>query len=180
MPWDQRPSIYDHIRSHVPADGIGLSEGGETLPDEDRVNAGSKIRRAAGAMDGVLSHHMGQRPSPLQRVQSRCVRLWFLEFRLHQMAKDAKQSRLDKVGSQMSGNERNSCPDAIKSLRQDLVEQGIAECQGEHFIFKADYAFNSPSMQPESFKADQQTGELIGKLRNIRIPHNSYVHLNSW
>ena len=80
----------------------------------------------------------------------------------------------------MFRNERNSCPDAIKSLRQDLVEQGIAECQGEHFIFKADYAFNSPSMQPESFKADQQTGELIGKLRNIRIPHNSYVHLNSW
>jgi hypothetical protein len=60
MPWDQRPSIYDHIRSHVPADGPGLTEGGETLPDEERVNAGSKIRWAAGAMDGVLSHHMGQ------------------------------------------------------------------------------------------------------------------------
>ncbi len=63
MPWDQRPSIYDHIRSHVPADGPGLTEGGETLPDEERVNAGSKIRWAAGAMDGVLSHHMGQSDS---------------------------------------------------------------------------------------------------------------------
>lgn len=50
-----------------------------------------------------------------------------------------------KTGSQMFGNERNSCPDAIKSLRQDLVEQGIAERHAEHFIFKADYAFNSPS-----------------------------------
>lgn len=34
MPWDQRPSIYDHIRSHTNPEQLGLSEGGETLPDE--------------------------------------------------------------------------------------------------------------------------------------------------
>ena len=44
MPWDQRPSIYDHIRSHTAPDHLGLMEGAETLPDEARVNKGSKIR----------------------------------------------------------------------------------------------------------------------------------------
>ena len=60
MPWDQRPSIYDHISSHTESDQPGLIEGGETLPDEARVNEGSQIRWAAGAMDGVMGHHMGQ------------------------------------------------------------------------------------------------------------------------
>ena len=60
MPWDRRPSIYDHIRSHTDAGQPGLTEGGARLPDEARVNDGSKIRWAAGAMDGVLGHHMGQ------------------------------------------------------------------------------------------------------------------------
>jgi len=60
MPWDQRPSIYEHIRSHVDSDQPGLTEGGDTLPDEDRINADSQIRWAAGAMDGVMGHHMGE------------------------------------------------------------------------------------------------------------------------
>ncbi len=60
MPWDQRPSIYDHVRSHTNPDQPGLTKGGETLPDEVRVNEGSKIRWAAGAIDGVMGHHMGQ------------------------------------------------------------------------------------------------------------------------
>jgi hypothetical protein len=61
MPWDQRPSIYDHIRSHTNPEQPGLTEGGETLPDEARVNEGSQIRWAAGAMDGVMGHHIGTR-----------------------------------------------------------------------------------------------------------------------
>ncbi len=59
MPWDAHPSILEHVRSHVPADGPGLTAGGETLPDEDRIAQGSKIRWAAGAFDGVATHHMG-------------------------------------------------------------------------------------------------------------------------
>lgn len=59
MPWDRGPSILEHVRSHVAADGPGLSEGGDTLPDEERIAEGSKIRWAAGAMDGVATHHMG-------------------------------------------------------------------------------------------------------------------------
>lgn len=59
MPWDGRTSIYDHVRSHVPYSGPGLSEGGETLPDEEQATSGTSIRWAPGALDGVLSHHMG-------------------------------------------------------------------------------------------------------------------------
>lgn len=60
MPWDQRPSICDHIRAHVDEANPGLIEGGETLPDDARIAADSRIRWAAGAMDGVMGHHMGQ------------------------------------------------------------------------------------------------------------------------
>ena len=59
MPWDRRPSILEHVRSHVATDGPGMAEGGDTLPDEERIAEGSKIRWAAGAMDGVATHHMG-------------------------------------------------------------------------------------------------------------------------
>ena len=31
-----------------------LTEGGDTLPDEERIAAESRIRWAAGAMDGVM------------------------------------------------------------------------------------------------------------------------------
>lgn len=58
MPWDERPSIYEHVRAHIGQAACGLTEGGETLPDEERVNAGSQIRWAAGARDGVATHHM--------------------------------------------------------------------------------------------------------------------------
>ena len=52
----KRQSIYDHIRSHLPPDGPGLIEGGETLPDEsDQVG---DLRWAPGALDGVSTHHM--------------------------------------------------------------------------------------------------------------------------
>lgn len=60
MPWDQTPSIYEHIRSHIDPEQPGLPAGGETLPDDVSVNEGSKLRWAAGAMDGVMGHHGGQ------------------------------------------------------------------------------------------------------------------------
>ncbi len=59
MPWDRRPSIVEFVRSHIDADRPGMSEGGYTLPDEERVNAGSKIRWGMGSMDGVITHHFG-------------------------------------------------------------------------------------------------------------------------
>ena len=59
MPWDRCPSILEFVRSHIPTDGPGMAEGGYTLPDEEHIGQGSKIRWAAGAMDGVATHHMG-------------------------------------------------------------------------------------------------------------------------
>lgn len=61
-PWDHSPSIYGHIQAHIQPDRNGLTDGGETLPDEERLASESQIRWAAGAMDGVLSHHMGGWP----------------------------------------------------------------------------------------------------------------------
>lgn len=58
-PWDRRPSIYEHIVAHIEPGTKGLSEGGETLPDEERLASESQLRWAPGALDGVLSHHMG-------------------------------------------------------------------------------------------------------------------------
>jgi hypothetical protein len=57
-------SIYDHIRSHVPSNGPGLTEGGEKLPDE-AARSGA-FAWAPGAMDGVATHHMGSSPNEAQ------------------------------------------------------------------------------------------------------------------
>lgn len=59
MPWDRGPSILAFVRSHVAEGEPGVSEDGYTLPDEDRLNQGSKLRWGAGAWDGVTTHHMG-------------------------------------------------------------------------------------------------------------------------
>src|ERR1700730_15501231 len=59
MPWDQRPSILEFVRTHIYADKPGMAEDGYTLPDDERVNAGSKIRWGMGSMDGVITHHFG-------------------------------------------------------------------------------------------------------------------------
>jgi hypothetical protein len=59
MPWDRRPSILEFVRSHIPTDGPGVDKGGYTLPDDERVNAGSKLRWGMGSMDGVTTHHFG-------------------------------------------------------------------------------------------------------------------------
>ncbi len=59
MPWDQPPSILEFVRSHIHADKPGIAEEGYTLPDDERVNAGSQLRWGMGSMDGVLAHHFG-------------------------------------------------------------------------------------------------------------------------
>lgn len=59
MPWDRRPSILEFVRSHICAEKPGMGKDGCTLPDDDRVNAGSKLRWGMGSMDGVMAHHFG-------------------------------------------------------------------------------------------------------------------------
>lgn len=59
MPWDRRPSILEFVRTHICVDKPGMAEDGCTLPDEERVNAGSKLRWGMGSLDGVMTHHFG-------------------------------------------------------------------------------------------------------------------------
>lgn len=59
MPWDQRPSILEFVRAQVEAGKSGMSEDRYTLPDDERIAQESRIRWAAGAMDGVSTHHIG-------------------------------------------------------------------------------------------------------------------------
>lgn len=55
-PWQGNTSIFAHISRHVSADGKGLTEGGERLPDE-KDDGG--LKWVPGGMDGVLGHHGG-------------------------------------------------------------------------------------------------------------------------
>ena len=58
-PWDKHQSIYEHMKSHIQSGQEELADGWETLPDEERLasKSESKIRWAAGALDGVMGHH---------------------------------------------------------------------------------------------------------------------------
>ncbi|WP_155885038.1 hypothetical protein [Actinomadura flavalba] len=49
---NETESLYDHVRAHLPAAGAGLRDGGARLPDEEHG-----ALWAAGARDGVLTHH---------------------------------------------------------------------------------------------------------------------------
>lgn len=53
---DDHPTILAHIRAHLDPGGCGLLPGGDELPGE--VTEG-EFRWAAGARDGVGSHHFG-------------------------------------------------------------------------------------------------------------------------
>lgn len=57
-PWVQE-SIFQLIKTNVDSSTGRLSLGDLQLPDELRAHGDSKIRWAAGAADGVATHHMG-------------------------------------------------------------------------------------------------------------------------
>lgn len=60
MPWDRKPSILEFVRAHIPVGKPRLSNEGDKLPDEELVAQSGKIRWALGALDGVMTHHMGK------------------------------------------------------------------------------------------------------------------------
>ena len=51
-------AIYDFLAPHCNHGGVGLSEGGEVLPDDEPVQD-DKITWGYGSMDGVHGHHFG-------------------------------------------------------------------------------------------------------------------------
>jgi hypothetical protein len=58
-PWSTRPSIYEHIKSHIVAGETGLSDGGDDLPDDAEVFDEGGLRWVSGGMDGAFGHHGG-------------------------------------------------------------------------------------------------------------------------
>ena len=57
-PWGDRPSIYQHIRAHLPAEGPDLCNGGRTLPDQrEREACGDIIYISLGTLDAIVKHH---------------------------------------------------------------------------------------------------------------------------
>jgi hypothetical protein len=51
----RRVSLYEHIRAHLT--DSGLSDEGQTLPDEDEIAGDSDLRWAPGALEGAFSRH---------------------------------------------------------------------------------------------------------------------------
>lgn len=58
-PWGTRPSIYEHIKSHIVPGEAGLSDGGDELPDDAEVFEEGALRWVSGGMDGAFGHHGG-------------------------------------------------------------------------------------------------------------------------
>ncbi len=58
-PWVDA-SIYRWIEAHVDRVSGRLKSGSADLPDNQAASAGTKIRWAAGALDGVSSYHVGK------------------------------------------------------------------------------------------------------------------------
>lgn len=107
MPWDQRPSILEFVRSHIARGKPWMTEDGDTLPDEDRLAQGSQIRWAAGAMDGVLTHHMGS--GEADEAVSKMVRLVLAYAKRHSRGRNAAVGRRDARLSWRSGQNRWAC-----------------------------------------------------------------------
>lgn len=65
----RRPSIYEHISAHVTADG--LSEEGQTLPDEEEIAAEpeTELRWAPGALEGAFSRHANPEDDEAQAAE---------------------------------------------------------------------------------------------------------------
>ncbi|MBD2774256.1 hypothetical protein [Iningainema tapete] len=56
-PWGDRIAILDHLEAHIQPGAIGLSEGGQTLPDKDKVLLKTGLRWMPGGADGAWVHH---------------------------------------------------------------------------------------------------------------------------
>lgn len=72
-PWDSEVSILAHVAAHLDPSGRGLLEGGDDLPDEPDDGG---VRWAAGARDGVSSHHgSGGHEQSRARMIARALRV---------------------------------------------------------------------------------------------------------
>ena len=165
MPWDERPSIYDHVRSHIDPSVSGLSEGGETLPDDERVNAGSRIRWAAGAMDGVATHHMGT-GDPNEQVQ-KTVKL-VKEY-------CAQPTAVNKAVLYREVMEENTV-----SIIDHVIEAVTSEDQLDHQrLYELTHSFVTEANDREPVKFGSQSSVSLRRLKTKNFSKPWVVMMNS-
>lgn len=104
-PWGERPSLHAFVRRHLDAGTGKLRSDGTTLPDE-AVEAGG-LRWAAGALDGVMGHHVGDGDGAELRVKQLTKAL----ADLCEHASSERLAHLDRVASQ----------DGVLSMIDDLL-----------------------------------------------------------
>ena len=107
-PWPPGRSIYEHVYAHLPDQGPGLRDGGETLPDEKDDGA---LTWVAGGLDGAYLHHVaGKALRDRARMLHRALRV---------VVEDASAGKLKKLYDQLLGG---SAIDAVDPLLE-LIEQ---------------------------------------------------------
>lgn len=108
----------------------------------------------------------------------------FTEAGTHARAKEIAGEFVVLAGSLARAKETNTCPHGIKTLRQQLIGEGILapEGDGERYRFTQDVAFGSPSgagalvyggsVNGRLYWKDEQTGKSYGELRAKELEAN--------
>jgi hypothetical protein len=116
-PWQDAPSIYEHIRKHLLPDGA-LDAAGERLPD-DKADGG--LRWVAGGLDGAFAHHGGG--------GSEKDRAKMLYRALSVVLDDAAPGKLKKLYDQLLAG---SVPDFIDPLLSLIIEKQKLDAERLH------------------------------------------------
>ena len=138
FPWDSHPSIYEHIKAHIRSGQTGLAEGGQTLPDEERIGANSQIRWAAGAMDGISTHHMGGKDTDQARQLLKLVRAYSTSPTVRNKAKV-----YDLV-------QKHGVVALIDPFLESLREQSASNHRRVYDLARS-FAIESPDREPAKF-----------------------------
>lgn len=121
-PWGERPSIYAHVRRHLPPEGPGLLPGGHLLPDDERARFHPEIRFAPGALDGAFGPRAGAEEA--ERTASA------LAGELVQLSRAAEPARFARLYETASAQQALSYLDALLIAlqgRRDLHRARLAE-----------------------------------------------------
>jgi hypothetical protein len=121
VPWSvERPGIHGFLSGFAVNEGEGLPRSAETLPDEEHLHSrnGSRIRWAAGAMDGVLGRHVEDKGSA---VVDQAVRA--LESALKRPTPEAVKDFYDLINGDEVLRLVDPLLDAVRSARRIDAER---------------------------------------------------------
>ena len=141
VPWDRKPSIFEHLAAHHNHDGPGLLPGGAELPDEALRHTADAVQWAPGAMDGVLTHHCaGQEESG--QVEE-----------LFQLCRDYWES--PTVGHKVALYER-LVDHGVVGMLDPLIEK-LSQCESINhdrlYDVARSFALEAPDREPVKFGA---------------------------